>query len=232
MHTNQSKIISVIINKMDFTEEFDVTAGTAVEVAIGTCRAPDGETRKCVRKIYRDEDWDYVRANTIKFREVIDKYGPTVYSIDDESKSIIMEYFRGPTVGEVVVNSINPWEQERLDKLRTIITNVHRVLQNLNTAGFCHDEVQLENFVVLDDLDIRLIDFDSIKVYSSPDCTDMERVLEHFTDALEDNIITRRVLADARFTAEQDSIPQVLGAIMSSMRSLGVLLNLEVQQQR
>lgn len=216
---------------MDFTEEFDVTAGTAVEVAIGTCRAPDGETRKCVRKIYRDEDWNYVRANTIKFREVIDKYGPTVYSIDDESKSIIMEYFKGPTVEEVVVNHINPWEQEGLDKLRTIITNVHRVLQNLNAAGFCHDEVQLENFVVLDDLDIRLIDFDSIKVYSSPDCTDMERVLEHFTDALTDNIITRRVLADARFTAEKDSIPQVLGAIMSSMRSLGVLLNLEVQLQ-
>lgn len=217
---------------MDFTEEFDTTAGTAVDVAIGTCRAPDGETRKCVRKIYRDEDWDYVRANTTKFREIIDKYGPTVYSIDDESRSITMEYFRGPTIEELVVNSINPWEKEGLDTLKTIIANVHKVLQNLNTAGFCHDEVQLENFIVVDDLDVRLIDFDSIKVYSSPDCIDMERVLEHFTDALAANIITRKVLADARFTAQKDSIPQVLGSIMSSMRSLGDLLNLEVQQQR
>lgn len=202
---------------MNFSSERDSTAGTAMETLIGKCDTPDGRVM-CVRKQYYEDDFDEIAENTRKYREVIDKFGPKVYLIDNESRSIIMEYIPGKTLSDVLTKEINPWEQEGFDTLKVLIRNVHKVLSELHSDGFCHEDVNLGNILVQDDLEVRLIDFDGVRPIDQDEvdlpyeCEDMLFISGHFTDALDDNIITRERKSQAKFNAQRESIEEVLSA--------------------
>lgn len=121
--------------KMNFTSRLDSTAGTALETSIGHCDTAEGRL-DCVRKKYSDEDFNIIAENTRKYRHIIEKYGPKVYSIDNSSMSIILEFIPGKTLSDVVTEEINPWESEGLKVLKVLIKNVHKALDEFTRQAF------------------------------------------------------------------------------------------------
>lgn len=201
---------------MNFEFLYTLTSGST-DSSVGTCDTPEGRV-KCVRKIYDEKDFDKIAENTLQFQDTIEKYGPTIYAIDNASRSISMEFIPGETLSDWLTEKINPWEKEGLDILRVLIKNVHKALLELHAASFCHDDTNPGNFMVLENFDVRLIDFDGL--YADPaneDCTDMIDVKDHIMDALDDNIITRQQEANARFKAQRESISELLESCDSDL---------------
>lgn len=203
---------------MKFTSRQNTTALTALDTSIGYCDTPGG-TIDCVRKIYSHRHFGNIVENIRRHRHIIDKYGPKVYFIDDESRSIIIEYIPGNTLRDVVVKEINPWEKEGLQTLKVLINNAHKALDELHMAGFCHDDANSGNLLVLDNLEVRLIDFDSVRVIGEKvadvdhvHCEDTYVLADQVKDDLSDNILIRKRKSDAKFEAQEESINQLLAA--------------------
>lgn len=198
-------------NPMNFSGRIDVTAATAEKTEIGYCDTPQGRI-DCVRKTYFAEDFDEISFNMRTNQDIIEKYGPKIYLIDDSTRSILFEFVSGETLENVLTKKINPWEADGLKTFKDIVKNVRAALIKLHLEGFCHDDVNCGNFIVQDDLNVRLIDFDTVRPISDDDCDDISRLYGHIEDALEDNIMTRKRLSQHRFDAEKNSIPEILAA--------------------
>ena len=204
---------------MDFTSRLNTTARTALDTSIGYCDTPNGRI-DCVRKQYGWTDFGKIAGNYRKHRHIIEKYGPKVYSIDDDSRSVIIEFIPGKTFKDVVMKEINPWEKEGLDTLKVLINNAHKALNELHNAGFCHDDAHGGNLMVLDNLEVRLIDFDGLRLIGerivdvdNPDgCDDTFLFAGELEDDLRENIRIRKELSDAKFEAQERSIKQLLEA--------------------
>lgn len=196
----------------------DVTAGTAESAIIGSCGLGGGEVIKCVRKVFSDEEFTPVINNIDKHRIIIEKFGPSIISIDRENNTIFTEFIpNSSTVNEFLTDQINPWEKSGFSQLKTIVNKIGTTLKQLHETGFCHNDVNLGNFLIndIDNLDVRLIDFDTISEIEG--CGDLTQIREALEDGLTDNIINRQRLDANRsndhiYEAQTNSIKRILKA--------------------
>ena len=196
----------------------DVTAGTAESAIIGSCGLGGGEVIKCVRKVFSEEEFTPIVNNIDKHRLIIEKFGPSILSIDRENNTIFTEFIpNSSTVDELLTEQINPWEKSGFSQLKTIVNKIGTTLKKLHESGFCHNDVNLGNFLIndIDNLDIRLIDFDTIGEFEG--CGDLTQIQEALEDALTDNVINRQRMNSNRsidhiFEAQMGSIKRILKA--------------------
>ena len=201
-------------NAPQFKKEFDVTAGTATETAIGVCDI-NGKKVKCVQKTYGDED-DEDSFNDVIFAirnhlDIIEKFGPKVIHVDEERKVVTIEFIKGETLDNIITKSINPWEKKGLQEFKKLVKNSQKAIEKLNNAGFCHNDVNLGNFLVTKNSSIRMIDFDNVR--KKKKCSDSVSFIEHLRDGLDDNVVIRRREANIKFDAQERSIEELLESL-------------------
>ena len=201
-------------NAPQFKKEFDVTAGTATETAIGVCKI-NGKEVKCVQKTYDDED-DEDSFNDVIFAirnhlDIIEKFGPKVIHVDEERKVVTIEFIKGETLENIITKSINPWEKKGLQQFKKLVKNSQNAIEKLNNAGFCHGDTNLGNFMVINNSNIRMIDFDNVR--KKKKCSDSADLIGHLRDALDDNVIIRRKKENVKFDAQKNSIEELLDSL-------------------
>ena len=75
-------------------------------------------------KTYSDEnEYFEISSNVREYMDIIRKFGTSIYSIDDNTKSIVIEYIPGQKLGNVLRHHLDPWKQ--IKSLRTDKHTIH-----------------------------------------------------------------------------------------------------------
>ena len=189
------------------------TAGTADETAIGKCNFKEGKDSFCVRKVYDKTTFDKVIKVLEKHSNTINKYGPKILNVDKPKRSVFIEFISdSETVEDILTTKINPWKIDGFETLKDLIKSVGEAVKVLHKAGFCHNDVNLGNFMFnTKNNKVRMIDFDTIGPIKG--CGDINQLREAFSDALGDNILNRREKKkdnEEILAAQNDSIMRIL----------------------
>ena len=207
--SSKSKLPSGQVTK--FSVKKITTAGTADETAIGNCNFKEGIDSFCVRKVYDKTTFDEVIKVLEKHSSTINKYGPKILNVDKPNRSVFIEFISdSETIEDILTTKINPWEIDGFNTLKDLIKSVGEAIKVLHKAGFCHNDVNLGNFMFnTKNNKVRMIDFDTIGPVKG--CGDINQVREAFSDALGDNILNRREKDNEKILAAQnDSIMMLL----------------------
>lgn len=195
-----------------FKKELDATSGTAIETAIGVCEI-NGKKVKCVQKTYKDDEDSF---NDVIFAirnhlDIIEKFGPKVIHVNEDRNVVTIEFIKGETLENIITKSINPWDKKGLQDFKKLVKNSQKAIEKLNKAGFCHNDVNLGNFLVTNNSNIRMIDFDNVR--KKKKCSDSISFIEHLRDGLDDNVVIRRREANIKFDAQERSIEELLESL-------------------
>jgi len=158
-------------------------------------------------KVYSDTN-DYMKASTKlrKYMSIIEKLGTSIFAIDDISKSIVIEYIPGKPLSSFLLYCLDPWKNGGMIKLLTIIQDVRVLLKDLHSHGVKYDEVNLDNFVVMNSV-VKMKNLDSIVPLGDTDIDyQFSIICDKIVDILDKNISNRQALSNSLFEEQRDSI--------------------------
>ena len=98
-----------------------------------------------------------------KFSEENSRYFPEVYKsgdIDGKFYFILMEFIEGKTLFDYVNEALTSKTSNSDKEVLTILLNLTEALNALWSGGIVHNDLSLENVMVQEDLNVKLIDFE------------------------------------------------------------------------
>lgn len=145
---------------MNFVEYQNVTSSEGT-TKLGVC-TNGGETFKCVEKVYDDHMFNKVVNVLEKFPDAIKELGPTMYLVDKETKTVYMEYIECDSL-EKFLNEICIYTTGGRKKLSSLFEMIDIFMSRLKELDVCHGDLHTNNLMVGPDMNIRMIDIDTIE---------------------------------------------------------------------
>lgn len=169
---------------------------------------PFGDGVPTLTKTYSDKD-EYLKmsSNVRKYMDVIRKFGTSICAIDDNTKSIVIEYIPGKKLGNVLRHNLDPWKRGGcgFTKLFEIIKQIKVLLQDFHSYGVSHKKIDIDNFVIMDSV-VKMTNLDTIvPVYV--DINDIFSIIyDQIIIILDENIRHRQVLSNTIFEEQRESV--------------------------
>lgn len=182
-------IVMLFGNKMKFKKEKDVSGANA-ETSLGKCTF-EGKTIGCVQKKYSKDQFKKAKSILSEYIDIIEKFGPKIYKIDEKSRIVYMEKIEYITLEDYVVNYVDPWTPSGKKELKHVMKCVMETIEDFHSHKVCHMDPNLGNIMIdIGNCRVKIIDFDEWKPFTQ-ECEDVPDIYAHLEDALSDNIIVR-----------------------------------------
>lgn len=147
---------------MNFEEIDDVSDSSGDSVKIGWCERA-GETFKCVEKKYSGKGYDKAVEIFSKFKEELRDIGPDLIWNNDSEKVIYLEYIHSVTVDEFVRAEIDIGSDTGKATYANLMKQVSHLLDTMNDRNICHGDLHTRNVLVRDDMQLKIIDIDTLE---------------------------------------------------------------------
>lgn len=166
---------------MNFISSTDVS-GQGGTTRIGTCTI-NNEDIPCVEKISECHD---ALVNVLKdplLSTFINKYGPHVYKIDEETKRVYMEFLQCKTLFKFTedLNILVPGDKIKLQK---VFVSINELFSFMNSMDLCHGDFHPGNILVCEDGSLKVIDLDTMKISKGSFCNDVDRLYRNYMETL------------------------------------------------
>lgn len=172
---------------MEFESIKDVSGESGATTKIGWCNIK-GRRFKCVEKCYCGNDY------YDKVVRILDKYGgglrglgPDVVWKHDDSKTMYLGYIHSQTV-KAFVQSLDINSRKGRNDFKALMLAVDVLFRRLEENNLCHGEPHVENVLVTDDMQLRIVDIDSVSRFDDGDCWDknilIDTIIETFHESL------------------------------------------------
>lgn len=167
---------------MNFTKKRDVSGNSGDKTSVGTCRV-DGETFECVEKAFASSE-GYARIMSVveNFGAVLERYGPHVFHVDAESRTVYMEFLACRTVHEYC-KSLDLYKSEDVRKVKALFESIEECLEFLEKENTRHNDLNSSNMLVCHDGTVKLIDIDTTSTRERGRCHDANEIYEGICSA-------------------------------------------------
>ena len=115
----------------------------------------EGLEQEVLLKIFLKEKADY-RKEFESLSQVLSPYCVRLLGFENflDKKALVLEYIKGVSLSQLIENfSLNK------DEIQYILTSIYKGLLDLSRQGFCHGDLSLDNVLIDEKAQVKLIDF-------------------------------------------------------------------------
>lgn len=175
------------------------------------------------RSTTSDADLVHFVAMYVAFQDIIEKYGPEVFGVDQDT--VYTEEIEGISLHDYIATKVNPWTPEGERFLQQVVQNTLHIVSSMSDDGFCAPTDFL-GYIVQPDLSVRQVNFETLSHTGPNSCTDLDDFRERLRGTLALNSRLRvfnLIDSDATLTqqmfAERTNIDAMIANLMPGYSS-------------